>query len=87
MQQTILHNHILEKNLNALKEALDSEKPEVVEELNSQGHSFKTLAVKTLNPQEFEVFCHILEKYYLNQILKQKPQCLAGRCTLHSHSR
>ena len=79
MQHTPLHRHILEKNLVALAEDLQSERPEVIEELDNHGDSFKTLAIKTLNEQEFDIFCDILQNYYITKIVSEKPECMACR--------
>lgn len=72
MQQNPLHENILSKNFTDLAIELRAQDPKIQQELNSEGDSFKTLAIKTLSDGEFDVFCDVMQDY-LCEVNKINP--------------
>ncbi len=72
MQQNLLHENILSKNFIDLALQLRAQDPKTQQELNSEGDSFKTLAIKTLSDGEFDVFCDVMQDY-LCEVNKLSP--------------
>ena len=78
MQQNPLHANILSRNFTGLAQQLREQDPTTQQEIDSQGYSFKTLAIETLSDGEFDEFCDVMQDY-LCEINKISPNSNLGR--------
>ena len=74
-----LFKAVEQKDFQFLSQALRRVDKSALHEVDAAGHTFKTLAIKTLQNPEFEEFCRILQEYYRE--VKLQAVCTKELCS------